>query len=64
MSENTEGAFFRRARKQLSLTQVEFAKLLEVDVRTIKRWEAGEHIPHNMRAVINLVQMDLLKKRR
>jgi DNA-binding XRE family transcriptional regulator len=31
----------RAARKALSLTQAEFAKAFDVNIRTVKAWEAG-----------------------
>lgn len=31
----------RAARKALGLTQAEFAKVFDIDIRTVKAWEAG-----------------------
>jgi DNA-binding transcriptional regulator YiaG len=33
----------RAARKALGLTQAEFAVCFDVDIRTVKAWEAGHH---------------------
>ena len=35
-------------RKSLSLTQVKFATLLHVSLRTVKSWEAGENKPSGL----------------
>lgn len=36
----------KRTRLRLHLTQVEFARILGVDRRTITRWETGASSPH------------------
>jgi DNA-binding transcriptional regulator YiaG len=35
-------------RKSLSLTQVKFAALLHISLRTVKSWEAGENKPSGL----------------
>jgi DNA-binding transcriptional regulator YiaG len=38
--------YIQRLRSRLGLSQEQFAKRLNVSVRTIKRWEANESAPH------------------
>lgn len=41
----TRAVQFYTARKAVGLTQIEVATLLEVSVRTVKRWEASQTEP-------------------
>ena len=39
------GRFARRVRRRLGLTQVEFAKRIDVSLETIRNWEQGKRGP-------------------
>lgn len=42
---NALGPLLQLAREQLGLKQLEMAKILRTDARTLRRWEAGEAFP-------------------
>jgi DNA-binding XRE family transcriptional regulator len=50
----------RTAREALGLTQTEFAKAFDVNIRTVKAWEAGHHndkpapVPHLVAVLLRL----------
>jgi DNA-binding transcriptional regulator YiaG len=50
--EMTDADYVKHARQQLGMTQTEFADLLCVSQRTIKRLEAGGPMPETMRLSI------------
>ena len=44
------GVEFRRIRQRvLHLTQEQLAEILDIEVRTIQRWERAESVPENRR---------------
>jgi transcriptional regulator with XRE-family HTH domain len=43
--ENTFGEIIRREREKRGLTQADLASQLEVDIKTLRSWERGDHIP-------------------
>jgi transcriptional regulator with XRE-family HTH domain len=44
--------YVKRAREKLKLTQAELAEALELERRTIMRYEQGEHLPRQTRLAI------------
>lgn len=48
----------KKIRKELGLTQVELAKRLGVDTKTVQNWEYGSNIPKSKHAILR----DLIKK--
>lgn len=42
----------KEIRKSLGLTQVEFAKKLGVDTKTVQNWESGKNIPSSKHEII------------
>jgi putative transcriptional regulator len=47
------------------LTQLEFAELLGVSVRTLQEWEQGRHAPNAAAvALLRLAESGVLKKRK
>lgn len=43
---------FKTLRSQLGLTQVEMAKVIGVDVKTIQNWESGRNIPKTKHGIL------------
>lgn len=43
---------FKELRQKLDLTQVQLAKLIGVDVKTIQNWEAGRKIPRSKDGIL------------
>lgn len=48
----------KAVRAGLRLTQLEFAKRLGVDVRTVQKWEAGGTVPRTKREIIRGLSAD------
>ena len=47
----------KKIRKELGLTQVELAKRLGVDTKTVQNWEYGSNIPKSKHAILrNLIK--------
>lgn len=43
---------FKELRAKLGLTQVEMAKLIGVDVKTVQNWETGRNIPKTKHGIL------------
>lgn len=48
----------KQLRKSYNLTQVEVAHILHTDVRSVKRWEAGDRVMH--KAFAELLQLKVI----
>lgn len=44
---------FKELRAKLGLTQVEMAKLIGVDVKTVQNWETGRNIPKTKHGILH-----------
>lgn len=45
----------KKIRKELGLTQVELAKRLGVDTKTVQNWEYGSNIPKSKHAILRVL---------
>ena len=59
----TQADFVKRARARLKMTQVELASALDINIRTIKRWENGDGVDRIAVLAIERL-LDLAKRRR
>ena len=55
-------AEMREIRKGLGLTQAAMAKLFGVDLRTVRRWEAGHMTPRGPARVLYRLKQEMKEK--
>lgn len=63
MKTKANGNFITEYRKKKRLTQEELAEKVNVDVKTISRWERGINLPNNesMKILADIFEVDLLE---
>ena len=50
------GSFLKELRKEIGITQEEFAEKLDVSSRTISRWETGTNMP-DISLLVNIAEI-------
>jgi DNA-binding XRE family transcriptional regulator len=52
------GLELKELRKKLNLTQVELAKRIGVDTKTVQNWESGRKIPNSKDAILRSLEIN------
>lgn len=56
MNQKKIGSFLKELRKEMGITQEEFAEKLDVSSRTISRWETGANMP-DISLLVNIAEI-------